>query len=76
MFQKESFNIDDAHKELYTKFDAESYIRSTTAKDVYDPYRRHAFNKLKSDELAMDRVVPDTRNILYAPTTLIPLKKS
>jgi len=62
--KKESFNIDDAHKELYTKFDAESYIRSTTAKDVYDPYRRHAFNKLKSDELATDRVVPDTRNIL------------
>ena len=70
MFQKESFNVNDAHKELFTKFDAKGYIRNTTAQDVWDPYRRHAFNKLKSDELAVDRAVPDTRNILYAPTSL------
>ena len=65
VFQEHNDNTYDVYKDVNVDLDIESYIKSAASNDASNPYRRHAFNQIKSDQLAVDRAVPDTRNPLY-----------
>ena len=43
------------------EFDAAGYIGATVVKDGDDAYGRNAFNQKASDEIPIDRAIPDTR---------------
>lgn len=46
-------------------FDEMNYIRKGSLRTGEDPYVRNRFNQQASDQLASNRVIPDTRNQVY-----------
>lgn len=50
----------------WQKFNVEKYLAKTAVKVGGDGYVRNKFNQIESDKVAMDRVVPDTRQSRYA----------
>ena len=51
-------------------FDAGVYLSATLVKDGEDAYKHNAFNQKASDEIAIDRTVPDTRAHRYCDTCI------
>ena len=43
-------------------FEIQGYLEAKKRESEYDPYKRHAFNQVRSDSIAIDRYIPDTRH--------------